>query len=129
MNCARRPSMSSATRYRTWPRFIAVLALHPGTAPRAVRMASRRSFLDERTALASGVPSGARTMYVRPDSERGNAPPTYSLYVLRTAMRATGGLAIAGLATARVVGALAVFVVVGFFVAVLFVGINSPRPC
>src|SRR6187397_2160329 len=78
-NWSRRPSMSSATRYSTWPRFMAVLSAQPGNALRAARTASRRSFREARLAFASVVPSAADTTYERPDSERGNAPPTYSL--------------------------------------------------
>ena len=78
-NWSRRPSISSATRYRIWPRFTAVRAAHGSNAFRAARTASRRSFLEARTALARGVPSAAETTYDRPDSERGNSPPTYSL--------------------------------------------------
>ena len=79
MNWSRRPSISSATRYRTWPRFIAVRPAQPSAALRAARTASRRSLRDARQALASGVPSAALTRYERPDSVRGNAPPMYSL--------------------------------------------------
>ena len=60
-NCSRRPSISSATRYRIWPRFIAVRSSQPANAPRAARTASRTSLREPRTALASGVPSAART--------------------------------------------------------------------
>jgi hypothetical protein len=42
-NWARRPSMSSATRYSTCPRLYAVLPDHPGNAARAATTASRRS--------------------------------------------------------------------------------------
>ena len=52
----------------------------PGwNALRAARTASRRSLREARQALASGVPSAAETTYERPISERGNAPPMYSL--------------------------------------------------
>src|SRR5258705_11135775 len=78
-NCSRRPSISSATRYRTWPRFMAVLAAQPGKAARAARTASRTSLRDARQALARAVPSAAETRYERPLSGRGNAPPMYSL--------------------------------------------------
>ena len=56
----------------------AVAPLQPATALRAATTASRASFRDARAML---YPS---TSSVRPDSERGNAPPTKSLYVLRT---------------------------------------------
>ena len=55
-NCERRPSISSATRYRTWPRFIAVREAHGSAALRAARTASRRSLRDARLALASSSP-------------------------------------------------------------------------
>src|SRR5262245_1634725 len=74
-NWSRRPSISSATRYRTWPRFIAVLSAHGWAALRAARTASRRSLREARTAFASGSPLAALTTYERPLSERGNAPP------------------------------------------------------
>jgi hypothetical protein len=45
---------------------------------RAIRTASRTSFRDPRATFA---PSAS---YVRPDSDRGNAPPMKSLYVFRT---------------------------------------------
>src|SRR5439155_18683945 len=60
-NWSRRPSISSATRYSTWPRFIAVFSAHDWAALRAARTASRRSFREARTALASGSPFDART--------------------------------------------------------------------
>src|SRR4029078_11646900 len=79
--------ISSATRYRTWPRFIAVLPDQPGKAPCAARTASRTSLGEDRTGLASGAPPAVDRGYERPLSERGNAPPIYSLYVLRTSIR------------------------------------------
>src|SRR6476660_4109797 len=84
--------MSSATRYRTWPRFIAVLAAQPAAAPRAARTASRRSLREARHALARVAPSAPVTTYDRPLSLLGNAPPMYSLYVLRTSIRDADGL-------------------------------------
>src|SRR2546422_6439102 len=53
----------------------------PPPAWRAMRTASRRSLRDARATLA---PSAS---YVRPDSERGNAPPMNSLYVFLTGRR------------------------------------------
>ena len=41
----------SATRYSTWPRFMAVLPDQPGNAARAARTASRRSLRDPRAAF------------------------------------------------------------------------------
>src|SRR6185295_18033917 len=78
-NCSRRPSISSATRYSTWPRFMAVLSAHGWDALRAARTASRRSLRDARTAFASGSPRADDTTYDRPLSDRGNSPPMYSL--------------------------------------------------
>src|SRR3954471_2962549 len=66
---------------------MAVRSPQPGNAFRAARTASRRSFRDDRTAFASGEPSAAAIAYDRPDSDRGNCPPMYSLYVLRTSTR------------------------------------------
>src|SRR4051794_7240998 len=61
---------------------------HFGNAARAARTESRTSF---REARATFCPSAS---YVRPDSERGNAPPMKSLYVFLTGRRsATEGLA------------------------------------
>src|SRR5437763_9223280 len=57
------------------------MAAHLGKAPRAARTASRTSFRDARATFS---PSAS---YVRPDSERGNAPPTKSLYVFLTGRR------------------------------------------
>src|SRR6187397_435756 len=54
---------------------------HFGCADRAARTESRTSLRDAR---ATFWPSAS---YVRPDSERGNAPPMNSLYVLRTGSR------------------------------------------
>src|SRR5438093_12492175 len=54
---------------------------HFGTAARAARTASRTSLRDAR---ATFWPSAS---YVRPDSERGNAPPMNSLYVFLTGRR------------------------------------------
>src|ERR687895_1535265 len=54
---------------------------HFGKAPRAALTASRVSLRDAR---ATFCPSA---MYVRPDSERGKAPPMKSLYVFRTGRR------------------------------------------
>src|SRR5689334_8538366 len=54
---------------------------HFDRAPRAARTASRTSLRDAR---ATFWPSAS---YVRPDSERGNSPPTNSLYVFLTARR------------------------------------------
>src|SRR5262245_18659592 len=56
---------------------------HFPCAPRAARTASRTSFLDARATFCLSA------TYVRPDSERGNAPPTNSLYVFRTGSRPT----------------------------------------
>src|SRR4029453_512851 len=56
---------------------------------------------DERTAFASGVPSGERIRYERPDSDRGNWPPTYSLYFFRTGVRAWASDAAGARVTAR----------------------------
>ena len=78
-NWLRRPSSSSATRYRTWPRLYAVASAQPGKALRAATTASRASFLDAWAALARNWPDGAVTGYERPDSERGKLPPMYSL--------------------------------------------------
>jgi hypothetical protein len=78
-NWSRRPSISSATRYRTWPRFIAVLSAHGWNASRAARTASRTSLRDPRTAFAIGSPAAVETTYDRPLSDRGKAPPMYSL--------------------------------------------------
>ena len=99
-NWSRRPSISSATRYSTWPRFIAVLPAQPGNALRATRTASRRSLREARAAFARGEPSAAETRYERPDSDRGKSPPTNSLYVLRTAIRA-GVAAVAAVCARR----------------------------
>src|ERR687888_467268 len=54
---------------------------HFGKPPRAARTASRTSL---REARATFWPSAS---YVRPDSERGNAPPMNSLYVFLTGSR------------------------------------------
>ena len=67
---ARRASSISAIRYTTWPRLYAVAFAQPDCAVRAARTASLRSL---REARATFWPSAR---YVRPDSERGNAPPT-----------------------------------------------------
>ena len=75
VNWSKRPSISSATRYRIWPRFMAVRAAQPAAAPRAKRTASRTSLREARHAFASGAPSAALTRYERPDSVRGNWPP------------------------------------------------------
>ena len=53
-NCARRPSISSATRYRIWPRLYAVFAAQLRWAARAATTASRASFRDARDACPSG---------------------------------------------------------------------------
>ena len=52
-----------------------------------------RVLRDASAALATNVPRLSFTAYDRPDSLRGNAPPTYSLYVLRTASRSATGSA------------------------------------
>src|SRR5215212_2592036 len=80
-NSAVRASIISATRYRTCPRLYAVMPAHFETAPRAARTASRTSLRDARETFC---PSAS---YVRPDSERGNAPPMKSLYVFLTGSR------------------------------------------
>ena len=49
-----------------------------GSAARAARTASRASLRDARATLC---PSASNVL---PDSERGNAPPMYSLYVFLT---------------------------------------------
>src|SRR2546421_2340689 len=54
---------------------------HFGSAPRAARTASRTSLRDARATFC------ASASYVRPDSERGNAPPMNSLYVFLTGRR------------------------------------------
>ena len=79
VNWSKRPSMSSATRYRICPRFIAVREAQPPAAPRDERTASRTSLRDARHALARGDPSEPATRYDRPLSVRGNWPPRYSL--------------------------------------------------
>src|SRR5918996_688235 len=56
---------------------------HFGKAARAARTASRKSFRDARATFAPSTSSE------RPDSERGNAPPMYSLYVFLTGRRVT----------------------------------------
>ena len=48
MNCERRASSISATRYSTWPRFMAARPDQPANAPRASRTASRTSLRDPR---------------------------------------------------------------------------------
>jgi hypothetical protein len=58
-NWSRRPSISSATRYSTWPRLYAVFADHPGNAARAARAASRRSFFEARATLARTSPEAS----------------------------------------------------------------------
>ena len=68
-NSAARASIISAIRYSTWPRLYAVAPAHFAWAPRAATTASRASFRDAR---ATFCPCAS---YVRPDSERGNAPP------------------------------------------------------
>jgi hypothetical protein len=60
-SCPLRPSMISATRYRTWPRLYAVRPAQPVTAPRAATIASRRSFREARAACASSRPSPDQT--------------------------------------------------------------------
>ena len=101
VNWSKRPSMSSATRYRIWPRFIAVRAgpaagrARARSGPRPGRPCARPG-----TALASASPSADRTRYERPISVRGNCPPRYSLYVLRTGSR-SGIAATAGAVSAR----------------------------
>jgi len=61
MNWSRRPSISSAMRYRIWPRLNAVRAAQPGNALRAARTASRMSFRVPRQALASSRPRASKT--------------------------------------------------------------------
>src|SRR3954471_16668956 len=85
-NCPRRPSSISAIRYRICPRLYAVAPDHLPTAPRAATTASRTS-LREACATCTTSPDGAVTGYVRPDSDRGHAPPMNHLYVLRTETR------------------------------------------
>src|SRR5579864_8585047 len=70
---AARDSIISAMRYSTCPRLYAVAVLHLASPARAASTASRASLRDAR---ATFWPSAS---YVRPDSDRGNAPPTYSL--------------------------------------------------
>src|ERR671927_1345793 len=67
----------------TWPRLYAVIPAHFGSAARAARTASRTSLRDARATFWPSV------SYVRPDSERGNSPPTNSLYVFLTGSRLT----------------------------------------
>ena len=55
-NCDRRSSISSATRYSTWPRLYAVRPDQPGNALRAAITASRASLRDARAALATNFP-------------------------------------------------------------------------
>src|SRR5829696_5158973 len=78
---------------------MAVRSAQPCAAPRAARTASRTSFRDPRTAFARGEPSAAPTRYERPDSDRGNCPPMYSLYVLRTPTRAGAATTFVALGT------------------------------
>src|SRR5581483_6542973 len=81
-NSATLASIISATRSRTWPRLVAVADAHVPCAARAADTASRTSFRDAR---ATFWPCDS---YVRPLSDRGNAPPMKSLYVFFTGMRA-----------------------------------------
>ena len=79
-NWSRRPSISSATRYRTWPRFIAVLAAQP--SERLARGADGVAEVLARGPAGVGERRRRRrreTRYERPISVRGNAPPMYSL--------------------------------------------------
>src|SRR5437764_1371086 len=84
-NWSRRPSSSSAIRYRTWPRLYAVAPAQPGNAFRAATTASRTSLREASAAFARKSPPADVTTYDLPDSLRGKAPPMKSLYVLRTA--------------------------------------------
>ena len=57
MNWSRRPSSSSAMRYRIWPRLYAVAPDQPGNALRAATTASRTSLREASAALARKSPS------------------------------------------------------------------------
>src|ERR1022692_3715242 len=61
VNCAARPSSSSATRYRTWPRLYAVAPDHFPNAARAAVTASLASLRDALAACASTPPSAPVT--------------------------------------------------------------------
>jgi hypothetical protein len=56
-----------------------VRADHPGNALRAAVTASLASLREAVEAFARNFPVWSLTTWVRPDSERGKAPPTYSL--------------------------------------------------
>ena len=86
-NWPRRPSISSATRYRIWARMKAVFAAHPGWAARAARTASR-SPCATRGMPTRGSPSASNTLYERPDSLRGSLPMN-SFAVRRTGRRSS----------------------------------------
>jgi hypothetical protein len=58
-----------------WPRLYGVREDQPGNAERAARTASRASLRDALAMLAMNRPLASSASYVRPDSERGNAPP------------------------------------------------------
>src|SRR5215212_2661512 len=60
-NCARRPSISSATRYSTCPRLYAVAPDQPPNALRAATTASRASLREPCAALARKPPLLSRT--------------------------------------------------------------------
>src|SRR5256714_5939142 len=99
-NWARRPSSSSAIRYRIWPRLYAVAPAHLGTAARAATTASRTSLREASAALARKAPSSEVTTYDRPDSLRGKAPPMNSLYVFGIRSRDSGKVALQTVAAA-----------------------------